>query len=72
MRKPALGKLSAAIGHVFAAEDSEPQHFARRELRGETGIEVPADWLGEEIDVAALHLVVDHDAAVHAGCRSTQ
>src|SRR5262249_34658406 len=41
--EPAFGKLAAAIGHVLAAENPEPEHVCRRELRLEFWIEAAAD-----------------------------
>jgi len=62
-RKPAFGKFAAAVGHVFAAEDPEPQHLCRRELRRELRIEIASGRRAQHVAVAPLHLVVDGDGA---------
>jgi len=66
--KPIRRKLAPAISHVFSAEDAELKHFLGRELRAKIGVEVPADWFREKIDVVLLHEVVDdHVLFLHFG-----
>src|SRR5262245_38176520 len=59
--KPALRKLLAGIRHVFAAEDTEPQHLLRRELGSELRVEIAPDRRGPHVAVALLHTVLHDD-----------
>ena len=59
--KPVCGKLKRAVGQVLAAEDTEPQHFFRRKLRTESGVEVATRGLDQKINVVLLHQVVNRD-----------
>ena len=63
--EPAPWKLLLAIRHVLPAEDAEPQHLFRRQIRREPRREVPADRLGTPVDVAALHPIGDDDVLLH-------
>ena len=63
--EPAPWKLLLAVRHVLPAEDAEPQHLFRRQIRHEPRREVPADRLGAPVDVAALHPIGDDDFLPH-------
>src|SRR5687768_3162423 len=64
-RKPALGKLAAAVGHVLPAENAKTQHGFWRQLRTETRRERSAYRFGPPIDISPLHFVVDDHFALH-------
>src|SRR3974390_65874 len=71
-REPTRGKLLATVGHVLAAEDAEPKHLFRRQVRLELRIEAAADRGNETVAVAALHLVADsYHARLHAAESTT-
>ncbi len=59
---PAGRKFAPAVGHVLPPEDAERKHLPRRQLGFEIRREVSAGELGPEVDVSALHPVVDDDA----------
>ena len=63
--EPAPWKLLLAIRHVLPAEDAEPQHLFRRQIRQEPWREVPADRLGTPVEVAVLHPIGDDDFLPH-------
>ena len=57
--KPLGGEFRCTIRHVPAAEHSQPQHLFRRQLRLESGVEIPPRRFGQGIDEIMLHPVVD-------------
>ena len=57
--EPGCGELVTAIGHVFAAEDTKPEHFGRSEVGTEFGIEVAANGLDRLIMIIPLHPIID-------------
>ncbi len=64
--KPVLWKLAAAIGHVFAAENSQFQHLPGRYLGQERWIEAHAARLGKVVGVILLHeIIYDNLAFLH-------
>jgi diketogulonate reductase-like aldo/keto reductase len=67
--EPAPWKLVLAIRHVLPAEDAEPQHLFRHQIRREPRREVPADRLGPPVDGAALHPIGDDERQVGEGTR---
>src|SRR6187431_500816 len=69
--EPAAWELLLAVRHVLPAEDAEPQHLFRRQIRRERRREVPADRLGTPVGVAALHPIVDHYALPHRVTRGS-
>jgi hypothetical protein len=64
MHKPILWKLTAAIGHVSAAENAEFQHLLGRHFRQKSRIKAHADRLGKVVDVILLHEIIDDNFAV--------
>lgn len=61
---PLRRKFVAAVGHVFATKHPQGKHLGGRKLGSKLGIEVFADRLGSQIDIALLHQVVYNDAAI--------
>lgn len=68
--KPVVREFLPAIGHVFPAEDAEPEQLFRSYFRFESGREIFAGWFGQQVFVAALHPVIHFDPSwfgFHAG-----
>ena len=63
--EPLRRELGPAVSHVLAAEDAKLEHLFWRELRSKLGIEVAANRLSQEIDIALLHQVVDYDWLIY-------
>ena len=59
--EPSSRKLLLTIGQIFAAKNSQSQHFGRCEFRIKFRVKVPAHRLGQGIDIMLLHQVVDDD-----------
>src|SRR5262245_3919009 len=59
--KPVLREFPGAVGHVLAAEHTEPKHLGRRQVRAEFRIKAPARSDRKPVTVAFLHPVVDRD-----------
>jgi len=57
--EPASGKLSAAISHVFSAENAKLKHLLWREFRLEFSVKTLANRLCQFIAVVGLHSVID-------------
>lgn len=57
--EPAPWKLTPAVGDVFAAEDTQAQHFRWRQIGAELVIKVAAGRRDEDVSVAPLHPIVD-------------
>jgi hypothetical protein len=47
--EPTSRELLPAVRHVLPAEDAEPQHLFRRQIRREPRREVPSDRLGTPV-----------------------
>lgn len=60
VRIPVRGELGAAIGHVLAAEDAEPQHLFGREIGSEARVEIFSFRFGEHVG-RGLHFVLHVD-----------
>jgi hypothetical protein len=58
LSEPRSRKLLAAIGHILAAEDAEPQHLFGCEIWSKLRIKIPADRRGQLVPIPFLHLVV--------------
>src|SRR5262249_54343815 len=66
--EPAYGKFLAAVGHVFAAEDTERKHLRRRQFRFELRMKIPPGRRDERVAVTALHAVVDDHESMFRRC----
>jgi hypothetical protein len=62
--EPAARELILAVGHVLAAEHTEPEKFSRRELRAELGIEVASTRRDQFVAIVSLHAIVDRDCSL--------
>jgi len=73
--EPILRILCGTVSHVFAAEDTKPQHLLRREFGAEARVKIPAYRLRHQVHVALLHQVIDlYLPGFHfflVGCRLT-
>lgn len=61
--KPIRREFVPAIGHVFAAEDSQFEHLLGGQLRLEFGVKVLPLRFGKIIHIVFLHEVVNDDFA---------
>lgn len=59
--EPVVGELLPTVGHVFTAEDAEPQHLLGSEFWFEAGGKLLAGGLGEEILISPLHSITYFD-----------
>jgi hypothetical protein len=59
--EPTGGEFVAAVGQVAPTEHAQFQYLRRRQLRLEARVEVGSLRLGQGVDVAPLHEVVDDD-----------
>jgi hypothetical protein len=64
LREPARRKLVPAIGHVFSAEDTEAQHFWRREFGAEVRVKIAANRCNESVPITPLHPVIHDDGSL--------
>jgi hypothetical protein len=63
--EPAAGKLSATVGHVLTAEDTEFKQFFRRHFWLEVGIETTTSGSYQGVTVSLLHSVIHCDDFPH-------
>ena len=62
--EPATRKFTLAVGHVFAAENTQAQHLWRRKLWAEVWIKIASSRCDENVSIAPLHSIVDDDVSL--------